>query len=129
MATWPLIARIPLAFMLIAHGLAHLVGVRALWGMESIGEEGGFAEPALGWLAEGTAGVIHGAVWLLACAAFVVLGVLLLSGRTVLLSVAAASAFSLLLSLLVWPGAPIGVVLNLLLMVGAVAAWFFRGTR
>lgn len=124
MHRWPALARIPVAFLLIAHGIAHLVGARAMLGLADPNDpEIQLPDPALGWITEGAVGTVMGILWILACLAFAVVGVQLWRARDVTRACWIVTLFSLALCLLVWPGAPIGVAVNVaILVVLAVAA-------
>jgi hypothetical protein len=105
------------AAALALHGVAHLVGVTDLWRL---------SEPAAGsrtafldgrW--EAATPVLYGvgALWLVTAAAFVVAALALLRGSAWLVPfTAATAAASLVLSVLAWPEAYVGVYLNLVLL-------------
>lgn len=124
MEHWPLALRIAFGLIVAAHGVAHLVGVQSLWGMRPPEGSEPLPEPALTWLATGAAGKAMGALWLLACLAFVAVGILLIIGRPTLIPLVAVSAASLVLCLTMWPAAPIGIGFNAALLALAAALWF-----
>lgn len=124
MHRWPALVRIPVAFMLIAHGIAHLVGARAMLGLGDPDDpEMQLADPVLTWTTQGVFATINGILWVLSCVGFVVVGIQLWRGRDVTRIAWLVTLASLALCLLVWPGASIGVAVNaaILLVLTVVA--------
>lgn len=124
MEHWHLGVRIALGLIVIAHGVAHLVGVGGLWGVAPPEGSQPLPDPALPWLNSGPVGKAMGLIWLLACLAFVAVGVLLMLGRPVLTPLVIVSVVSLVLSLTAWPSAVIGVVFNAALLLLAGIVWW-----
>lgn len=121
--------RIALAVLLALHGIAHLVGFLVPWRL--VEPEDMVYETTLlaGRLDVGEAGIkALGVVWLLAAMAFLVaaFGAWTARGWWVPLT-AGLAALSLLLSVLHWPDARVGVLVNaailLALVVGIRLGW------
>lgn len=111
--------RYALAILFLAHGVAHLPGFLTSWRLASL--EGMSYKTTLlaGAVDVGDLGIrIIGAFWLLAALGFVVAGI-----GTVLAApwwgtlTAVVALFSLVLSVLEWPEAKIGVAVNALILI------------
>ena len=117
--------RFVLAFFLLAHGVAHLVGFVSSWKLATLAELPYKTTVFSGRVDVGDAGIrVMGALWLLAALAFLVAAIAVATeaGWAVRLTVAGVIA-SLMLCLAGWPDARIGVAVNvglvLLLAIGA----------
>ena len=110
--------RFALAALLIAHGVAHLVGFLVPWKLLSTAEVP-YRTTILGGLIEvGDAGASAlGVVWLMAALAFVVLAAAILAGWNVRGWAFATLSLSLVLCVAGWPEARIGLVANALLLI------------
>ena len=114
-----------LAFFLIAHGVAHLVGVVSSWKLATLAELPYKTTVFAGRIDVGDAGIrAIGMLWLLTALAFLVAagGVAVATGWAGRVMCAAVIA-SLVLCMAGWPEAKIGVAVNvgllLLLAIGA----------
>ena len=117
--------RFVLAFLLVAHGIAHLVGFVSSWKVATLAEVPYKTTVFSGHLDVGDAGIrVMGLLWLLAALAFLItaVGVATETGWAVRFTLVAVIA-SLLLCVAGWPDARIGVAVNvgllLLLAIGA----------
>ena len=119
--------RIALAFLLFAHGFAHVVGFAGAWRLS--GQVPYRTTLFDGWVDAGDRGIrIMGVLWLLAALAFGVAAVATVTPLAWWPSyVLAVSAISLVMCLAGWPDARIGAVVNVglisLLLIGSRAAW------
>jgi len=107
--------RFALAFLLVAHGIAHLVGFISSWRLATLAELPYKTTVFSGRLDVGDAGIrMIGVLWLLAALAFLVAAMALATGTgwagRVMLPAVIASA---LLCVAGWPDARIGLVVNL----------------
>lgn len=112
-----------LAIFMALHGVAHLVGFAVPWGLVQ-DEEVPFRTTILdGRVDLGADGIrIVGLLWLALAVAFIAASFATWTGREVWLPLAAAAAgTSLLLSLIAWPDARLGVLVNVILLL-AIAA-------
>ena len=109
--------RVALAALLIAHGVAHLVGFVVPWKFISTAEVP-YRTTILGGVADlGDAGArALGVVWLVAALAFVLLAGAVLDGWNVRLWTFAILALSIVLCVVGWPKARIGLVVNVVLL-------------
>jgi hypothetical protein len=117
--------RFVLAFFLLAHGVAHLVGFVSSWKLAALAELPYKTTVFSGRVDVGDAGIrVMGVLWLLAALAFLVAAIAVATeaGWAVRFTVAGVTA-SLMLCLAGWPDARIGVAVNvglvLLLAIGA----------
>ena len=117
--------RFALAFFLLAHGVAHLVGFVSSWKLATLAELPYKTAVFSGRVDVGDAGIrVMGVLWLLAALAFLVaaFAVATETGWAVRFTFATVIA-SLILSVVSWPDARIGVAVNvglaLLLVIGA----------
>jgi hypothetical protein len=117
--------RFVLAFVLLAHGVAHLVGFVSSWKLATLAELPYETTVFSGRVDVGDAGIrVMGVLWLLAALAFLVAAIAVAAeaGWAVRFTVAGVTA-SLMLCLAGWPDARIGVAVNvglvLLLAIGA----------
>lgn len=117
--------RFALAFLLVAHGVAHLVGFVSSWKLATLAELPYKTTVFSGRVDVGDAGIrVMGVLWLLAALTFLVaaFAVATETGWAVRFTLAAAMA-SLILCVVGWPDARIGVAVNvglaLLLAIGA----------
>jgi hypothetical protein len=117
--------RFVLAFFLLAHGVAHLVGFVSSWKLATLAELPYKTTVFSGRVDVGDAGIrVMGVLWLLAALAFLVAAIAVATeaGWAVGLTVVGVIA-SLMLCLAGWPDARIGVAVNvglvLLLAIGA----------
>lgn len=117
--------RFVLAFLLVAHGVAHLVGFVSSWKLATLEGLPYKTTILAGRVDVGDAGIrVVGVLWLLAALAFLLAAaaVAMEAGWAVRFTVATAIA-SLALCLVGWPDARIGVAVNggllLLLAIGA----------
>jgi len=117
--------RFALGFLLVAHGVAHLVGFVSSWKLATLAELPYKTTVFSGRVELGDAGVrVMGTLWLLAALAFLVAAIAVGTATNwasrFTLAVAIAS---LMLCFVSWPDARIGVALNvglvLLLTIGA----------
>jgi hypothetical protein len=120
--------RFALAALLIAHGVAHLVGFLVPWKLLSTAEVP-YRTTILGDLIEvGDAGArVLGVVWLVATLAFVVLAAAILAGWSVRGWAFATLSLSLALCVAGWPEARIGLVVNAFLLIVLLAMPDFAG--
>jgi hypothetical protein len=114
--------RFALAALLIAHGVAHLVGFVVPWRLVSTAEVP-YRTTILGGVTDlGDAGArALGVVWLVAALAFVLLAGAVLAGWNVRLWVFAMLALSSVLCVVGWPEARIGLVVNAVLLAALLA--------
>ena len=117
--------RFALAFFLLAHGVAHLVGFVSSWKLATLAELPYKTTVFSGRIEVGDAGIrVMGVLWLLAALAFVVAAIAVATeaGWAVRFILAGVIA-SLMLCLVGWPDARVGVAVNvglvLLLAIGA----------
>ena len=117
--------RFVLAFFLLAHGVAHLVGFVSSWKLATLAELPYKTTVFSGRVDVGDAGIrVMGALWLLAALAFLVAAIAVATdaGWAVRFTLAGIIA-SLMLCVVGWPDARIGVAVNvglvLLLAIGA----------
>jgi hypothetical protein len=117
--------RFVLAFLLLAHGLAHLVGFVSSWKLAILAELPYKTTLFSGRVDVGDAGIrVMGVLWLLAALAFLVAAIAVATEASwaVRFTLAAVIA-SLMLCVVGWPDARIGVAVNvglpLLLAIGA----------
>jgi hypothetical protein len=117
--------RFVLVFLLVAHGVAHLVGFVSSWKLATLAELPYKTTIFSGRIDVGDAGIrVMGVLWLLAALAFLVaaFAVATETGWAVRFTLAAVIA-SLILCVVGWPDARIGVAVNvglaLLLAIGA----------
>lgn len=118
--------RFVLAFFLVAHGVAHLVGVVSSWKLVALAEVPYRTTVFAGRVDLGDAGIrVVGVLWLLAALAFVVAAIAVATQAAWAphLTLAAASA-SLLLCTATWPETRIGVAVNVLVLL-----WLVVGAR
>ncbi|MEQ1908335.1 MAG: ABC transporter permease [Vicinamibacterales bacterium] len=108
-----------LAFVLVAHGVAHLVGFVSSWKLATLPELPYKTAVFAGRIDVGDAGIrVIGVLWLLTALAFLIdAGAVVMAtdwaGRLMIVAVIA----SLLLCMVGWPDARIGVAVNLGLVV------------
>ncbi len=116
------VMRFALAALLIAHGVAHLVGFVVPWRLVSTAEVP-YRTTILGGVTDlGDAGArALGVVWLVAALAFVLLAGAVLAGWNVRLWVFAMLALSSVLCVVGWPEARIGLVVNAVLLAALLA--------
>jgi hypothetical protein len=114
--------RFALSALLIAHGVAHLVGFVVPWKLLSTAEVP-YRTTILGGATDiGDAGVrALGVVWLMAAFAFVLLAAAVLAGWNVRLWTFAMLALSIGLCVVGWPEARIGLVVNAVLLAALLA--------
>ena len=106
-----------LSALLIAHGVAHLVGFVVPWRLMAAPEMPYGTTILAGTVDIGDSGVrAVGVVWLVAAVAFVLLGCALLAGVGVRTWLFAIVGVSLALCALGWPEARIGVAVNVVLL-------------
>jgi hypothetical protein len=117
--------RFVLASFLLAHGVAHLVGFVSSWKLATLAELPYKTTVFSGRVDVGDAGIrVMGLLWLLAALAFLVASIAVATeaGWAVRFTLAAVIA-SLMLCLVGWPDARVGVAVNvglvLLLAIGA----------
>jgi hypothetical protein len=117
--------RFALAFFLLAHGVAHLVGFVSSWKLATLAELPYKTTVFSGRIEVGDAGIrVMGVLWLLAALAFLVAAIAVATeaGWAVRFILAGVIA-SLMLCLVGWPDARVGVAVNvglvLLLAIGA----------
>jgi len=113
-----MLIRLLLVLLLAGHGLAHLPGFLVPWRLANLPELPYRTTLLAGRLDVGEAGVrAVGLIWLLLALAFVILGVgVHLRSPWVVQGVTGAVAVSVVLSLLAWPEARVGVPANLLIL-------------
>ena len=117
--------RFVLAFFLLAHGVAHLVGFVSSWKLATLAELPYKTTLFSGRVDVGDAGIrVTGVLWLLTALVFLVAAIAVAAeaGWAARFTLAAAVA-SLILCVVAWPDARIGVAVNvglvLLLAIGA----------
>jgi len=125
--------RIALAFLFVVHGIAHLPGFLVPWRLAAPADMP-YTTTVLGGAVDlGPVGIrAMSTLWLLAALAFVAAGIATFRGEagwpTLALGV---TLFSLVLSILGWPQARIGLALNLVLLayllLGARLGWLPGG--
>jgi hypothetical protein len=114
--------RFAFAGLLIAHGIAHLVGFAVPWKLMSSAEV-----PYRTTILGGAIDVGHtgartlGVVWLIAALAFILLAGAVLAGWNVRLWAFAMLALSMVLCVVGWPEARIGLVVNTVLLIVLLA--------
>jgi hypothetical protein len=109
--------RFVLAFVLAAHGVAHLVGFVSSWQLATLAELPYKTTIFSGRLDVGDAGIrVIGVLWLLGAVAFLVTAIALTTGMgwagRLMLAAVIASA---LLCVAAWPDARLGLAVNLAL--------------
>ena len=114
--------RFALAALLIAHGVAHLVGFVVPWRLVSTAEVP-YRTTIFGGATDlGDAGArALGVVWLVAALAFVVLAGAVLAGSNVRLWTFAMLVSSIVLCVVGWPEARLGLVVNVVLLTELLA--------
>ena len=117
--------RFVLAFFLLAHGVAHLVGFVSSWKLATLAELPYKTTVFSGRVDVGDAGIrVMGVLWLVAALAFIVASIAVATevGWAARFTLAAVIA-SLMLCVVGWPDARVGVSVNvglvLLLAIGA----------
>jgi len=106
--------RFVIAFLLVAHGIAHLVGFISSWKLATLAELPYKTTVFSGPLDMGDAGIrIIGLLWLLAALAFLVTAIALVTatgwaGRLMLVAIIAST----LLCVAGWPDARMGLAVN-----------------
>lgn len=115
--------RMALALFLAAHGIAHLVGFLVPWRLLASEEAPYRTTLFAGSVDVGDAGIrLVGLAWLILAAAFVAGGVAVVTGQAWATRwVLYVSAASLVACLAGWPDARIGVWVNLIILLAAVA--------
>jgi hypothetical protein len=110
--------RLVLSALLIAHGVAHLVGFVVPWRLMTAADVP-YRTTILGDMIDiGSSGArTLGVAWLMAAVAFVLLGIALLAGVNVRAGVLVMLSLSLVLSVLGWPESRIGIAVNAVLLV------------
>jgi hypothetical protein len=119
------------AALFMLHGLVHMVGFAAVWGL---GQRGAVANAPMipPGLAAGSPVVLAlGVLWLIAMAAFLAAAVGLVLHAAWWKEVAAgAAALSLLLCVAWWNDAVIGALINVVILAGlAIQAWATRARQ
>jgi hypothetical protein len=118
-----------LSIVLIVHGFSHLVGFVVPWGIGEVKDAPYKTTLLADRIDVGDTGIrVFGVLWLIAALAFVVAGVACLTGQEWWITYASwTAAFSLVLGILGWPDARIGVAVDLLILVllilGARVGW------
>ena len=114
--------RIALSLLIIAHGVAHVVGFVVPWKLMSASEVP-YSTTALGGAVDvGDAGArALGVAWLLVALTFVLLGCAMIAGWNVRTWAFRVLAASVVLCVLGWPEARIGLAVNALLLGGLLA--------
>ncbi len=114
--------RFVFAAVLIAHGVAHLVGFVVPWKLVSTADVP-YRTTILGGAADlGDAGArALGIVWLVTALAFVLLGAAMLAGWNVRMWTITMLLLSMLLCVVGWPEARIGLVVNAVLLAALLA--------
>lgn len=110
--------RFILGGFLILHGVAHLVGFVVPWRLVQV-EDAPYKTTQLGgrWDIGDTGIRIVGVLWLVGALAFAAAGIGLVGGHAWWTNLTLyAAAVSLVMSILGWPDAKIGVVINILLL-------------
>ena len=110
--------RTALAILFVLHGIAHGVGFAVPWGLVEVEETAYSTTLLAGKLDVGDPGIrLVGVLWLVTGVAFVAAGAGVLMMKSWWLGVATTVALaSLLLSILGWPEARIGVGLNVVII-------------
>ena len=109
--------RLALSALLIAHGVAHLVGFAVPWRLVATPDVPYRTTVLAATVVVGAAGVrIIGIAWLLAAMAFVLLGSAVLAGWSVRSPLFTLVGVSLVLCAIGWPDTRIGIGVNLLLL-------------
>lgn len=109
--------RFALAALLIAHGVAHIVGFVVPWRLVETPEVPYRTTVLAGMIDLGDAGIrAVGIIWLLTALGFVLLGSAVLAGFSVRAWMFALLVFSLVLCIAGWPDARIGVAVNVVLL-------------
>lgn len=107
-----------LSIVFIVHGFSHLVGFVVPWGIGEVKDAPYKTTLLADRVDVGDTGIrVFGVLWLIAALAFVVAGIACLTGQAWWITYATWTAvFSLLLSILGWPDARIGVVVDLMIL-------------
>lgn len=115
--------RFVVAFVLAAHGVAHLVGFIAAWQIATLDELPYKTTVLAGRIDLGGTGTrVLGLFWLLAALAFVAAGVsVALQASWALRSTAVIAAASLVMCLVAWPEARIGAAVNIAIVLALAA--------
>ena len=118
-----------LCIIFVVHGFSHLVGFVVPWGIGEVKDAPYKTTLLADAIDVGDAGIrAFGVLWLIAALAFVVAGLACLTGQAWWLTYSTwVAVFSLVLSVLGWPEARIGVVVDflilVLLIVGSRVGW------
>lgn len=119
--------RYPLSLFLVLHSLVHLLGVAVYWKLAELSEFP-YPDTLLGGRIDAPAALIWamGAGWVIAAIGFLGCGVGLMTGaRWFVDGLAATTLLSLTLCVLATPEAIAGVVLNLVIVVALLGAYFW----
>lgn len=125
--------RIVVAILFIVHGIAHLPGFVVPWRLATLSEMPYRTTILGGTFDVGSFGIrLVGILWLLAGLGFAIAGLATFRNSQAWPTIAlAVTLFSLALTVLGWPGARIGLVLNVVilsyLLLGARAGWLPGG--
>ena len=114
--------RVVLAALLVAHGVAHLVGFVVPWKLLSTVEVP-YRTTILGGVTDvGDSGArAIGVVWLVAAVAFGLLAAAVLAGWNMRMWTFAMLSLSIILCVVGWPEARIGLVVNAILLAALLA--------
>lgn len=108
-----------LSIIFVVHGFSHLVGFVVPWGLGEV-KDAPYRTTLLGDAIDiGEGGIrVFGVLWLIAALAFVVAGFACLTSQTWWIPFATwTAALSLVLSVLGWPEARVGIVVDVLILV------------
>ena len=115
--------RIALAVLMLLHGIAHLPGFIAAWRPDGFGETPYKTTILAGRVDLGDVGIrVLGVVWLLVALGFVVTAVGTFTGRSWwMVALVGVAIASIVLSVLEWPLARVGVAVNLGILAALLA--------
>ncbi len=108
------------ALLLIAHGIAHLVGFVVPWGLMAAPDVVNRTTILAGAVDIGAAGArALGLLWLALAIGFVVAGAALVAARQDVVWIARLAAVSLVLCIVAWPDTRIGLGVNAAILAAA----------
>jgi hypothetical protein len=123
--------RLLVAALFLLHGLVHMMGFAAVWGLGDVSNVASVPTVPAGLTAGSPLVLALGVLWLVAMAAFLAAAAGLVLHAAWWKEVAAgAAALSLLLCVAWWNDAIVGVIINAVILASlAIQAWATRGRQ